>query len=54
VQQGVKRGAQPPAHRGRDPDQFVRQFVERVTQAIAQACPRKSHSPGLRGRPMRL
>src|SRR5439155_26686149 len=41
VKQGMERGAQPPAHRGRDTDQLVREFVERVTQAIAQACPRK-------------
>ena len=41
VQQGVELGAQPPAHRGRDTDQLVRQLVERVTQALAQACPRK-------------
>ena len=31
VQQGVERGAQPSAHRGRNADQFVRQLVERMT-----------------------
>ena len=34
-------GAQPLAHRGRDADQLVRQFVEGVAQAKAQASPWK-------------
>jgi hypothetical protein len=38
VQQGMELGAQPPAHRGRDTDQFVRELVERMAQTEAEAC----------------
>ena len=41
VQQGVELGAQPPAHRGRDTDQLVRQLVERMAQAKPQSRPWK-------------
>jgi hypothetical protein len=37
-QQSMELGPQPSAHRSRDADQFVRQLVERVAQAKAQAC----------------
>jgi len=44
VQQGVELGAQPPAHRSRDTDQFVRQLVEGVAQAKPQSRPWKQGS----------